>query len=362
MERRPIRALPEASVRGLRSSTAITCMSQAVEELVANAIDAGATEIDVSVRAEGGWCSVCDNGRGMDAGDLALVGGRYSTSKIAGLDDLATASTLGYRGEALASLGEVATLSLHTRAAGGGSCALEKWIQAGATLSVGRSAKPRQVGTTVTVRDLFGNYPVRRRALHLDARKELQRIKAQLTRFALAHCTLAFSLYDSQRGCTALQTRGVPDALSCFGHLFGAPQAGKLASLDSLDSPSAVSTCAVGGRSSERGTIGDGRASALRLRGLLSKPGAGYHSKELQYLCAGASFPFALALALRRSALHLITPRPARPPALACVPRGPCPWWRPRASAFDLAGDSLALPVIVCVCGVTGWRRFVNQR
>ena len=97
---RPIRQLPAASVAGLRSSTAITCLSQAAEELVANSIDAGATVIDVSVRVEEGFAMVSDNGRGMDADDLAVVGERYSTSKIQGLQDLATASTLGYRGEA----------------------------------------------------------------------------------------------------------------------------------------------------------------------------------------------------------------------------------------------------------------------
>ena len=63
----PIRALPPASVAGLRSSTAITCFSQAVEELVANSIDAGATVIDVSVRVEEGFVAVSDNGRGMDS-------------------------------------------------------------------------------------------------------------------------------------------------------------------------------------------------------------------------------------------------------------------------------------------------------
>ena len=276
----PIRPLPPASVAGLRSSTAITCMAQCIEELVANSIDAGATVIDVSVRVEEGFATVSDNGRGMDAGDFAVVGERYSTSKIRGLEDLATASTLGYRGEALASLGEIAILSLHTQAASNCGCALEKWIQAGTTMSLGKSARARQVGTTVTVRDLFGNYPVRRKALLLEARKELQRVKQLLIRFALAHCTLCFSLYDSQRGSTMLQTQAVPDALSCFGHLFGPSQASKLVTFDSLASPNGA-----GQRRSDKHGTASSDTPKFRLRGYMSKPGSqGYHTKELQYL------------------------------------------------------------------------------
>ena len=276
----PIRPLPAASVAGLRSSTAITCLSQAVEELVANSIDAGATAIDVSVHVEEGFAAVSDNGRGMDASDLAVVGERYSTSKIYGLEDLATASTLGYRGEALASLGEIAILSLHTRAPSNCDCALEKWIQAGATLSLGKSAKTRQVGTTVTVRDLFGNFPVRRKALQLEARRELQRTKQLLIRFALAHSSLSFSLYDSQHSSTVLQTQAVPDALSCFGHLFGPAQAGKLVAFDSRAHPNVSEQ-----RNSQEQSTASGDARTLRLHGYMSRPGSqGYHTKELQYL------------------------------------------------------------------------------
>ncbi len=284
--RRAIRPLPPASVAGLRSSTAITCLSQAVEELVANSIDAGATVIDVSVRVEEGFAAVSDNGRGMDASDLAVVGERYSTSKICDLEDLATASTLGYRGEALASLGEIAILSLHTRAASNCDCALEKWIQAGATLSLGKSAKTRQVGTTVTMRDLFGNFPVRRKSLQLEARKELQRTKQLLIRFALAHWTLSFSLYDSQHSSTILQTQAVPDALSCFGHLFGPAQAGKLVAFDSLAWPNASEQH----RSEKKQGSASGDTPTFRLRGYVSRPGTqGYHTKELQYLYAVAA-------------------------------------------------------------------------
>lgn len=277
---RPIRPLPAASVASLRSSTAITSISQVVDELVANSIDAGATAIDVSLSVEEGFATVSDNGRGMDADDLGLVGKRYSTSKIQSLADLATASTLGFRGEALASLGEIAILSLHTRAANNCHFALEKWIQAGTTLSLGKSAKSRQVGTTVTVRDLFRNFPVRRKALQLDARKELQRVKHLLIRFALAHCTLSFSLYDSQRGNTILQTQTVPDALSCFGHLFGPSQARKLVAFDTNDSLNATPQS----RSDESSTeSSDGLV--FRLRGYMSKPRAqGYQTKELQFL------------------------------------------------------------------------------
>ena len=104
-------------------------------------------------------------------------------------------------------------------------------------------------------------------AARADGRKELQRIRQQLTRLALANCAVSFSLYDSQRSCTVLQTRSVPDACVCFAHLFGKTQAGKLAR---LEPEPAV----------------EGAAAALRLEGLLSRPGCGYHTRELQFLCA----------------------------------------------------------------------------
>ena len=232
------------------------------------------------------------------ASDLAVVGERYSTSKICGLEDLATASTLGYRGEALASLGEIAILSLHTRAASNCDCALEKWIQAGATLSLGKAAKTRQVGTTVTVRDLFGNFPVRRKALQVEARKELQRTKQLLIRFALAHCTLSFSLYDSQRSSTVLQTQAVPDPLSCFRHLFGPAQAGKLVVFDSLACPNASEQHRL-----EKQSAATGDTPTFRLHGYVSKPGSqGYHTKELQYLYGTPGSPHHAPFFLRAHA------------------------------------------------------------
>ena len=107
-----IRPLAREVVGHLRSTVAITSLSMAVEELVCNSLDAGATAIDVSVQPEGGFVDVRDDGRGIDEADLAVVGARHATSKIRSLDDLASASTLGYRGEALASLGEVGVLSI----------------------------------------------------------------------------------------------------------------------------------------------------------------------------------------------------------------------------------------------------------
>ena len=262
-----IRPLAREVVGHLRSTVAITSLSMAVEELVCNSLDAGATAIDVSVQPEGGFVDVRDDGRGIDEADLAVVGARHATSKIRSLDDLASASTLGYRGEALASLGEVGVLSIHSSPAGGGGRAFEKWIKGGDTLSLGASPRRRSQGTTVTVRDLFYNFPVRQKAARADGRKELQRIRQQLTRLALANCAVSFSLYDSQRSCTVLQTRSVPDACVCFAHLFGQTQAGKLAR---LEPEPAV----------------EGAAAALRLEGFLSRPGCGYHTRELQFLCA----------------------------------------------------------------------------
>ncbi|HEU4618413.1 MAG TPA: DNA mismatch repair endonuclease MutL, partial [Gammaproteobacteria bacterium] len=167
-----------------------------VKELCENALDAGATRIEIDVEAGGTrLVRVTDDGRGIDRGDLALALSRHATSKIASLDDLEALETMGFRGEALPSIASVARLTLTSRAAGADTA----WsIRADA----GELREPRPAahpfGTCVEVRDLFFNTPARRKFLRAE-RTEAGHIDAVVKSLALARADVEFRLRHNQR-------------------------------------------------------------------------------------------------------------------------------------------------------------------
>ncbi len=164
-----------------------------VKELIENSLDAGAKQIDV--RTEGGGVDllwVQDNGSGIPADDLALAMERHATSKISGADDLIGIQSLGFRGEALASVCSVSRVTL-TSAVHGENGALRE-VHGGELLRDGPSAHNR--GTTVEVRDLFYNTPARRKFLK-SARAEMAAIDQVVRRLSLAHMDVGFSLQQA---------------------------------------------------------------------------------------------------------------------------------------------------------------------
>ena len=162
-----------------------------VKELVENSLDAGATQIEVRV-AGGGvdqiW--VRDNGHGIPEAELPLALQRHATSKIASADDLLGVASLGFRGEALASVASVARVTLTSRAADAANGAMLE-VHGGEVLRSGPVA--HNVGTTVEVRDLFYNTPARRKFLKTE-RTELAQIEQVLRRLSLAHREVGFVL------------------------------------------------------------------------------------------------------------------------------------------------------------------------
>ena len=190
-----IRLLPESTVNRIAAGEVIERPAAAVRELVENALDAGATRI--AVRLDGGGVArieVADDGCGMDAAGLALCVQRHATSKLAN-DDLARITTLGFRGEALPSIGAAARLAITSRA-GGASHAWRIAVDGGVVGEVAPAAGPP--GTSVVAAELFFATPARRKFLK-SARVEADASEAAVRRLALAAPGVAFRLDSDGR-------------------------------------------------------------------------------------------------------------------------------------------------------------------
>lgn len=166
-----------------------------VKELVENSIDAGATQIDIDIE-QGGvrLIRVRDNGGGIHKDDLPLALSRHATSKIASSQDLAEIITLGFRGEALASIGSISRLSIISAQAK--SSGWEVMVQGEDEPTVQPAAHPQ--GTTVEVRDLFFNTPARRKFMRSE-KTEFEHIDELIKRMALANFSVGFTLRHNQR-------------------------------------------------------------------------------------------------------------------------------------------------------------------
>ncbi len=171
-----------------------------VKELLENSLDAGATNVEVRSEAGGvGLIWVRDNGSGIHSEDLPLALERHATSKISAADDLIGISSLGFRGEALASLASVARVKLSSSTnADDGGWHLES--HGGSEISSGPIAHNQ--GTTVEVRDLFYNTPARRKFLKAE-RTEAHQIDLVLRRMSLAHMDVGFTLQQTREAGTA---------------------------------------------------------------------------------------------------------------------------------------------------------------
>ena len=203
-----IRRLPETTINRIASGEVIERPASALKELVENAIDAGARQIDVVI-SDGGreLIAVTDDGAGMSRDELVLAIERHATSKLPG-DDLTAIDTLGFRGEALPSIGAVARLSIESRARG----AAEGW---GLTVDGGKRGAPHPAaiaaGTRVSVADLFHATPARLKFLK-TARTETGHGLDVLRRLAMAHPEIGFTVTDGGRSLLKLPASGAGEA------------------------------------------------------------------------------------------------------------------------------------------------------
>ena len=196
----PIRLLPANLVNQIAAGEVVERPASAVKELVENAIDAGAGRIDV-VLAEGGQAliSVTDDGCGMAPADLELAVERHATSKLPD-DDLLAIHHLGFRGEALPSIGSVARLRLTSRPKGADS-AWTLLVEGGAKGRPEPAAHPP--GSRIEVRDLFFATPARLKFLK-SPRAETGHVKDALERLAMAHPRIGFALSENNRSLLSL--------------------------------------------------------------------------------------------------------------------------------------------------------------
>ncbi len=199
----PIRVLPSNVVSQIAAGEVVERPASAVKELIENAIDAGATDIAVETRDGGrSFIRISDNGSGIPASEVELAFNRHATSKLASADDLTHIKTLGFRGEALASIASVAKVTCITRSREE-TIGTRIAIEGGQVSERGSIGAP--AGTVVTVENLFYTVPARLKFLKSDT-TERRQIDLLISRYAMAYPNVRFNLIHAGR--TAFQTTG----------------------------------------------------------------------------------------------------------------------------------------------------------
>jgi DNA mismatch repair protein MutL len=215
-----IRVLPELLINQIAAGEVVERPAAALKELLENSLDAGATEIDIDL-AQGGIkrIRIADNGRGIAADELPLAVARHATSKIRVLDDLERVASLGFRGEALASLAAISRLNILSRAEGAAHASRFE-VVGGDASAIEAAALER--GTVVSAEDLFFNTPARRKFLKTEA-TEFGHCEDVAQRLALAVPDVAVSLTHNGRRLWQLHA-GTPLArvTAILGDDFGA--------------------------------------------------------------------------------------------------------------------------------------------
>jgi len=223
MAGRNIKAIDATSVHKICSGQVILDPSSALKELVENALDAGGTKIEVRLKECGlDMLEVIDNGSGIKPEDYAALAGKHTTSKLAGFDDLTRLATFGFRGEALSSLCAIsASVVIQTRTSEqlvGTKLVYDK----NGTL-VKTESCAREVGTTVTLTNLFESLPVRHKDFHKNKPREFQRLVRKLQQYAIINSDTRFvcSNATAKSRSAVLSTQGSARMLDCVTSLFG---------------------------------------------------------------------------------------------------------------------------------------------
>jgi DNA mismatch repair protein MutL len=248
-----IQVLPDLLVNQIAAGEVVDRPSSALKELIENSLDAGAHAIEVELTSGGMQCvRVRDDGCGIARDELPLALARHATSKIASLGDLERVASLGFRGEALASIASVSRLTLTSRVAG----ERHAWSVAaeGPTLAAPAPAT-LSAGTTVEVRDLYFNTPARRKFLKSES-TEYAHCDETFRRVALSRCDAAFTLHHNARARWHLKPQKPRERIAA---LLG----------DTFDASALVV---------------DESAGTIRLHGLVGSPEQAGASRDAQYV------------------------------------------------------------------------------
>jgi DNA mismatch repair protein MutL len=222
----PIRILPPEVASQIAAGEVVERPASVVKELVENALDAGAKSVTVTIAGAGrALVQVADDGAGIPADELPLAVERHATSKLRRADDLYRITTLGFRGEALASIGSVSRLTLVSRRSEASSGARLR-VEGGSVGKVEKVGAP--AGTDVRVEDLFYNVPARLKFLKQEV-TERRAIDALLTRYALAYPGVRFRLSEGET--PSLQTAGDGDRRAILAALYGVETARQMLDL-----------------------------------------------------------------------------------------------------------------------------------
>ena len=245
-----VRILSDRVANQIAAGEVIERPAAVVKELVENAIDAGATRVEVEFRHGGrSLMRVEDNGHGMSRDDALLALERHATSKISEADDLNRLASFGFRGEALPSIASVSRFTLQTREAGA-DVGSEILVNGGKFVHVRACGRP--VGTRIEVAQLFNSVPARRKFLKTD-QTEAAHIITGVRLYALAFPQVAFTLIEDGR--VIFRSPECADLLGRVTEIFGRQLAGELTLIDVAE-------------------------NGMRLSGLIGKPGTGRSTRH----------------------------------------------------------------------------------
>ena len=208
--------LDDLTINKIAAGEVIERPASVIKEMVENSIDAGATNITVEIKNGGiSYIKVSDNGKGIAQDDLEIAFERHATSKIRSADDLNTVTSMGFRGEALASIAAIANVELVSKTQEQ-EIGYRVVVEAGNVLE--KEEAGCKTGTTITVRNLFFNTPVRYKFLKKDY-TESGYIEDAITRIALVNPNIAIKLINT--GKTVIQTNGSGDIKSVIYSIYG---------------------------------------------------------------------------------------------------------------------------------------------
>ena len=279
-----IRVLPDHLSNLIAAGEVVERPASVAKELVENAIDAGATRVAIDV--EGGGrrlLKITDDGEGMTRDDAVLAFERHATSKISKAEDLNAIGTLGFRGEALASIASVARVELVTRTEAE-SAATRVVIEGGRMRDVKDAAHPR--GTTIVVRDLFFNTPARRKFLRSEATESFH-LTNLVTHYALAHPEISFTLTNNGR--ETIRVAPAKDLRERAYQIFGSQFLEGLLEVNSgVSEPGAYPSPL--GRGQGEGGEAIATGSIAKVQGFVSAPRERRTSRDAQFLFVNGRF------------------------------------------------------------------------